>query len=443
LLPLLLALACTSDDPAPTDTEPIALEEALVFDGAPPTNVLMISIDTFRKDHLDPFGDLGITPFLSQLAEEGVLATNFQQCSNWTWHSTSCTLNGRYSEDTGHYPRLNGLKTKIPEGQRTLAAILGAEHDFGSVLVSSNSWLGPRWGNAQGYDVINPRGPNTSAEIIRRAVANVDLAMSMAGGNRWLAHAHLLEAHAPYVPPDDYRSALADLPPLPEGINLDSQDAQYAANDTLDALSDTDKANVIQHMKLRYQGEIAFIDTQVQEIFAELEADGMLDDTLVVVWTDHGEAFFEHGTQTHANHLYAEENNAIAFFWAKNLRAATVEQYTHAIDIVPTILHALDLPIDEDMPGYPFGLAPVDRIRFASTMARQGLQVAAFKGDYKLLYREYDESQSFYDLRHPEEQLDLLHEGIQPIAAELMGPLIERAARIRPLLDERPPINTK
>ncbi len=435
-----LLLACHGDPDGrpPGDTAPITPPDAadpLVFDGPPPKNVLMISIDTFRRDHFDPYGDLELAPFLGRLATEGVHLDNHVQCSNWTWHSTSCTLAGRYEIDVGHVPVLVGLREPLPDGIRTLARVLG-ENGYGSVLMSRNSWLGPQWNNAQGYDIVNPPSNPGSYNLLLSAMDNRQFAMDVRGDERWFVHTHILEPHAPYVPPEEYRIGIEELPPLPDGVDLDLQDDHYLALSILDTLSDEDRETVLAHMRLRYQGEVRWVNAQLEAAWADLDRQGLLDDTLVVVWTDHGEAFFEHGVQTHAHNLYGEENDGILFFWAKNLQPFAYEGPTHAVDLVPTVLSILGIPLDDDLPGYPLGTAPADRIRFTSTVARQGMELAAIKDGHKLLHRVVWDSWSLYDLEaDPEEKLDLLGaRPDHPLFRELQPLLLDRKARMDEIL---------
>ena len=68
--------------------------DVLSFTGQVPKNLLFISIDTLRRDHLGAHGDLGLTPFLDRLADEGVVMQDHMQCSNWTYGAITCTLLG-------------------------------------------------------------------------------------------------------------------------------------------------------------------------------------------------------------------------------------------------------------------------------------------------------------------------------------------------------------
>ena len=103
----------------------------------------MISIDTFRRDHLDRYGSENASPFMTALAEDGVAADDHHQCSNWTYASMSCTVAGRFNEEAGMTPQLvSGFDEIWPVGTPFLAGYL---HDAGyySISSSSNGWFGP------------------------------------------------------------------------------------------------------------------------------------------------------------------------------------------------------------------------------------------------------------------------------------------------------------
>lgn len=442
-------LACGGDEPEPTpdpgvDTgtfvAPEPGEPLLSFDGPPPRNVLMISIDTYRRDNVGRFGDRDLTPFFDQLMNEGVVAEHHRQCSNWTWQSTSCTLQGQYPEDIGHMPRLEPEgRTPIPPGQTTLATLL-SDAGFGTSLQSTNMWLGPEWGNAQGYDIINPLALPSAANLLDVASSEVvhDLDEYSADG-RWFMHVHLMEAHAPYTPPEELRVGADELEPLP--FDLDTQPGHYEATGQWPDLTDEEQELLLAHLQVRYDGEIRWIDQQLATGWPILEERGILDDTLVVVWSDHGEAFFEHGQQTHAHYLFGEETDGLLFFWADNLQSASWSEPTHAIDVVPTILDAVGVDIPEVLPGAPLGAAPLDRTLFSSTYTRQGVLHAAAWRDYVLHYRWDDGQRRLYDRSvDPTELTDLLLD--QPghyMLDRLWAEMEPRVQRMDPLIADQSP----
>lgn len=390
LAPLTMLLAACNgpdvdDDPLPTDTSltPVG-GPALQFHGRVPKNLLFLSIDTFRKDRITHYGGPNLTPFLDRIAAEGFTLDDHMQCSNWTFGSTSCTLAGRYNIERGHLPRLNGNETNrppVPPGTRFLASWL-RDLGFYTVLVSGNDWLSVTWGNAQGHDeVLKPGGAapqvwSTGAKAIREAIDR--------GEDRWFLHLHFMEPHASYDPPAEHLIGEENLPPWPE--DLTKRDTHYRWRTEWPNLAEGDRELLSKHLWVLYDGEIRTIDDRLADIWAEMEREGYLDDTLVVIWNDHGEAFWEHDYQTHAYALHGEENDGFALFWARNIVPGHYTGPTASIDLVPTVLDLFGTPRPPEVTGFVVGTAPADRPRFAETMARLGGVQAVERDGLKLQF---------------------------------------------------------
>ncbi|MFT4623636.1 MAG: arylsulfatase A-like enzyme [Myxococcota bacterium] len=439
-LPIVLALcACTPDEPsspskrtgpdpngAPTDTYPVFFDRV-------PKNLLFISIDTFRRDHMRRYGNLKeLTPFLDELAATGVALDQHTQCSNWTFHSTTCTLLGRSNIDNGFIPRLaKNTREPVPAGTRFLSNYL-SDAEFESILISPNGWLSQEWGNAQGYSVFSsPPGTGTQA-VYGDGVSRLERAIDN-GADRWFLHLHVLEPHAAYTPPAEY---IPDgLPPV--GVDLTDRDEHYGMRDEFDTLDPATQINLERHLRGLYEGELRWLDDQLRGAFEDLAGRGLLDDTLVVVWTDHGEQFWEHGRNTHAYDLYREENDGVAFFWAPNIQAGAWNGPTMATDLVPTLLQLFDLPIPDEVTGIPVGEAPDDRARHAFAVARHGAVQSVQKDDWKLMFW-WSGRAELYDLStDPREQNDL-YDPAHPKVPELWDLLRPEATRADLLVDEFP-----
>jgi arylsulfatase A-like enzyme len=434
VLPLLVAmLACgpTAEDSGahhgpPTNTMPS-------FYGQVPSNLLFISIDTLRRDHLDRYGTLGITPKIDRLMSEGFSVDAHTQCSNWTYASTTCTLMGRYNLDAGFIPKLSGtLAEPVPQPTDFLATYLGRA-GFHSILVSENSWMSPLWSNTQGYDYAHNVAFGFGEWVFEEGLRRLDRAQrSGQVGDHWFLHVHLMEPHAPYTPPPVYLDGLDALEPI--GVDLASRDAMYSANIERGLWPAELVENYDAHVKTRYQGEIRWLDDQIEAMLTRADDLGVLDDTLVVVWSDHGEAFWDHGVQSHAWTLHAEENDAVLFFWAKNIVPGSWSEPTAAIDLVPTLLGLHDQPIPEQVTGLPIGSAAPDRPRFAYADARGLPEHAVMVGDMKLIYGWGGDVQLYDRAADPTEE-DNLYTPDHPDAIslwELLKPKVEQAELLSP-----------
>ncbi len=404
---VLLALALSGCKKDPPDRDSATTDDAIdcsvktdtvpQFCGQVPTNLLFISIDTFRKDLLARYGgDPALTPTLDRLAREGVVLDNHLQCANWTFHSTTCTLMGQTPETQGWMPRLADAEP-VPPG---LKLFPGYMRDLGywSALASSNAWLSNSWGNGRDYNrVIFPAGGKFPAVANNGLNALYD-AQALGLADKWFLHLHALEPHAPYNPDPAYLDGLADLDPIP--WNLTEQTYHYQTLSLWPTMTPEEQALLLAHMTVRYHGEVMSTDDGIDAVLQDMDAAGLLDDTLVVVWTDHGEAFWEHGKQTHAHYLYREENDAIAIFWAKNIVPEVRTDPTQAHDIVPTLLRLYGAEIPPEMDGIPLGDAPPDRARFTASDAREGTMQAVEKEGWRLQFHWRDGS---LILTHPAE----------------------------------------
>lgn len=403
------------------------------FRGQVPRNIVMISIDTFRRDHLDRYGGPGVTPFLTTLADRGVALDDLTQCSNWTYGSTSCTLAGRYNFEAGQATQLQERgREPWPEGTPFLATHL-AEAGYFSVLSSTNGWLSPEWGNTQGYTRAFHPIDGTALGAYREARAALDEGLA-AGADRWLLHVHVVEPHAPYAPPDSYLGELAELPPAP--WDLSDREIHYEERDSWPALPPDEQELLEAHLRARYRAELRWLDDQIFAIYQDLELDDLLDDAMIVVWSDHGEAFWEHNVHTHAYTLHPEENAAIGFFWAKNIVAEAYSGPASSIDLAPTLLSLQGLPIPPQMTGIPLGQAPADRSRLAWAVARLGSLQAITREDWKLTFA-WSGGVRLYDLSVDPGEQDNLYDPLDPHpkALELwseLEPAVRAAAPLAP-----------
>jgi arylsulfatase len=447
MISLLALLSCVEPetepgarvDFTPTEATNPDADRLLVFPDGPPKNILMISIDTLRKNQLGFYGGPADTPFLDSLLAGSVHLDNHMQCSSWTYVSTSCTLMGGSHEANGYMPLLTQLQEPLPDTTHFVAESL-TDAGFLTAIHSPNEWLSATWNNTKGYQIQMNLGGDAASAASQASVALLN-AVEDQDAEKWMLHLHFLEPHSPYNPPEEYLTALADLPAIP--FDLSDRDVQYAINrESFDAFPESMQEAIEAHLRVRYLGELAWLDDKLERIFNDFEARGMLEDSLVVLWSDHGETFWEHGHQTHAWDLYPEENDAILAFLAPGLAPKAFAGPTHAYDLAPTLLDLYGIEIPPSMDGVVLGTALEDRFRYASTSARAGPVQMIRQGDDALYYNWRQGKVELFDLaQDPTAMVDLrasepvrtqqLWEALTPWIAAL-DPLLETDAPLLP-----------
>ena len=375
----------TSTTPTVVDTGPTTEPPpgpVLQFDGPVPKNVLWLSIDTLRKDHWGAYGDVDALPFLNSKLNEGLNLTDAKQCTNWTWAGTTCGMSGANNVDNGYIPCLCSQ-----DGDRALDSIkyiaeVFSDENWSTTLVTTNGWLDPDWNNTQGFDSVVRQGGQRASVVLEKGLEQLEIIA--VSDNPWFLHLHFYDPHAPYNPPEEYLGALDELEEVP--WDLANRDQQYDARDDWPTMEPELAALLEAHLRTRYAAEVRYMDDAFAEWWDIYDAQGYLDDTLVVVWADHGEAFWEHGRQTHAQTLYNEENDVTVYFWAKNLQAGTFSGPASIIDVAPTVLDAQGIDIPTSWTGVPLQHIEDDRIRYNGTNAREGIIQSIIRDEERILF---------------------------------------------------------
>lgn len=290
-----------------------------------PLNVLLITVDTLRADHLGCYGySPARTPQIDRLAQEGVRATNAAAVAPITLPSHASILTGLLPP--AHGVRDNGSYA-LGDDAVTLAERLKAAgystHAAVSALV-----LNRRYNLAQGFDsydddlwaedaprlfMIRDRPAAKTAERVAGWLDTWDSQNRRGPRRPFFVWTHFYDPHQPYE--------------LPPGDRV--------------------------RFPTPYDGEIAAVDRGVGRILDELERLGVLDDTLVILTADHGESLGEHGEKTHAIFVYDSTIHVPLIVRHPRLfRAGTVYAGpVSSVDIVPTVLSALKLPGGEETQG--------------------------------------------------------------------------------------------
>ncbi len=299
-------------------------------------NVLLVSIDSLRADHLGSYGyERDTSPTIDRLAREGVLFENAISPASWTVpaHMTLLTaLPPEVHQVSSHRRALHPAAVTLAEvlrdaGYRTAGFVSGP-------TVMSN------YGFGQGFELYDEtvaamhRNPNrgiTSPAIVERVAAYLDEWDASGRGAPFFAFVHLWDVHYDYAPPAPY-DRMFD--PDYTG-DLTSED--FERNERLHAgMPERD----LQHLIALYDGEIRFTDEHLGRIVEHLERLGVLDHTIVVVTSDHGDEFFEHGQKGHSKTLYDEIVRVplVIRYPPRVTFGRRITEQVRLMDVAPTIL---------------------------------------------------------------------------------------------------------
>jgi arylsulfatase A-like enzyme/thioredoxin-like negative regulator of GroEL len=278
-------------------------------------NVLLVTLDTTRADHLGCYGRAQAkTRHLDRLAAEGV---RFEAA----YSPAPITLPAHASILTALYPPAHGVRNNgnfyLPEKFETLATILHGQGYRTAAFVSSFI-LDRRYGLARGFETYDDAMGGSRAQVVsleaERRGDRTALALS-----RWLdgyaarpdapffVWLHLYDPHEPYRPPSPFREAFPDSP---------------------------------------YDGEVAFDDAVFASIRDKLDQLGLLDGTIVAVIGDHGESLGDHGEETHSMFVYESAIHVPLILWRPGRLAAgrVVKDLVRATDLAPTLLELVGAP---------------------------------------------------------------------------------------------------
>ena len=290
---------------------------------AAPANVILITLDTTRADRMGFLGSKrGLTPNLDALARESVVF----------WHAYSqvpLTTPSHATILTGTYPQFNHLQDMgsplLPE-LPYLPDIL-RQHGYRTGAFVGSQILDPKGVAAPGFDRgfevydagFHSRAPGEDRyhSLERRATVVVNHAIAWLSQNQdapFFLWVHLYDPHDPYDPPEPFKT-------------------RYRASP--------------------YDGEIAYTDFAVGKLLAVLHADGLYDSTVVAVAADHGEAFGEHGEQTHGLFLYDETIHVPLLLKSAGKKPghARVDARVGLVDLAPTILQSVGITPPTAMQG--------------------------------------------------------------------------------------------
>ncbi|MCH2171961.1 sulfatase [Myxococcota bacterium] len=304
--------------------------------------IVVYLIDTLRPDHLSAYGyGRPTSPSMEAFARDGVSFQNALAQSSWTKPAVASLFTGLSPQLHGTLAPRDGLSPELP----LLAEIL-QQAGYRTLGVVANGNASNAFGFGRGFDRYRQLPERFTPEVHRRSDEVNQVVF------RWLAentdspdplflYIHTADPHAPYTPPRDYRKRFAPTVEEPGFGSLEHLRELAARNKP--------RPGELEGLRALYDGEIAFNDASFGALLERLREFGIYDAALIVLLSDHGEGFGEHGQLQHGKTLFGEEQRiplmiklpaAIAGSAARNV---WLQEPVAQVDILPTLLDILNL----------------------------------------------------------------------------------------------------
>ena len=288
-------------------------------------NIVLIVIDTLRADHLPAYGyEKPTAPFLSRLAEEGVLFKKAQSVSSWTAPATASIITSLYPFQHGVIDGYNYIKRRrvrnpeirinqIPNTADTLAEILKS-HGYQTYAVADNLNICPELGFDQGFMHFIQRheqGAGWIADILKAWGRQIN------HGQPYFIYLHFNDPHYPYLRHEPWYGPQED---------------------------------EFQDLLAAYDSEIRYVDEKIRELYALFDWG---KNTLLIITADHGEEFKEHGHIGHGKTLYQEVLHVplIMSFPRRLMGPKIITDPVSTLDVLPTVLDMLDISLPDKTAG--------------------------------------------------------------------------------------------
>ncbi len=426
-------------------------------------NIVLVVVDTERTDVTQPYGESRpTTPFLSQLAKEGIVFKNAFSTAPWTTPAM-------FSMITGLYPKEHGIvdgvvhgfgkrkkafgQQALPEQSVTLAEHL-KENGYTTFGVCTNFHMNHKFGFDQGFDHY---AGGDFAYIPFPDMAIESLLPAIKKAKKWFLWLHYFDPHFPYrieqpwfdewnnskyksyehfayeTVFENYRikNGLEPDEPVPtkDLYRLYKTAVSFIANPTLQFFSlpsykDYVTDDHLDFYRAAYMSTIRRTDESIKEAFSKL---GIDDQTLVIATADHGEELLDHGGIGHKRyvHVYQELIHIPLIIRLPGRQGAgtVVDTPVSLVDIVPTLLDLLGKPVPADVSGV--SLVPLikgeeisNRPLFAEMKNNEGQSRSIIEYPWKYIYNYVTNQQELYNLeKDPKEKVDLTDKELKQSAA--------------------------
>lgn len=383
-------------------------------------NVIIIGADAIRPDHLGCYGyEYNTSPSIDRLAAEGVLCENAVSQAPWTLPSFATVFTSLYPTQHGAM----GVNHKLRKSFPTLAQILRARGYATAALINGPA-LKPVNGINRGFDfydtaLLGERAADGTTSDILEWIDEV-------GGQPFFVFAHYFDPHRSYSPPPPYHRMFDPDYSGPIGDSFDLENYAGSKTEKFEQLGELTAADW-NHIISLYDGEIAFTDREIGNLLKGLDERGLLGRTLIVLLSDHGEEFNDHGGLGHAHSLYDELLKVPLIFSLPGVLPGKTRlpQQVRLLDVTPTILNILDIDLAPHFEGVSLrplfeGEVSLDQqshallppeIAYAEAVSGGPEQKCVVRYPWKLIYTPVSGEQELFNLHDDPGEQDNLAAG--------------------------------
>lgn len=364
----------------------------------PRGHFILISLDTLRADHLGAYGyGRPTSPFLDSLARRGTLFENAVAQLPGTLPSHMSIFTGLYPQEHGVYPE-GALSPLI----RTLPEVLRAE-GFRTAGHTEGGYVAGRYGFARGFEEWSDEWPMIqragelvkSREAVKRTFRlGLESLRRVRDSDAFFLFLHTYAIHDPYDPPEPYRSLYWPGPP-PSGAFAPNGQDLAASNRGERALA----PRAVEYYKALYDAQINYTDDVLREFFAGIAALGLADSVTVIITSDHGEEFLEHGKLVHEQVYHECLHVPLLVLRPGRNAGRRVPTLVQSIDLAPTVYELAGVPAARRPPMSGRSLAPLLE-GDGSPLGRDAYAEAFVTGD-RAVYRQTDAGLFQYLRREP------------------------------------------
>ena len=400
-------------------------------------NVILLTVDTLRKDVLGCYGDEnGLTPFLDSLEDKCTRFTKAQSVGPYTQASFPGILTSSYYLEYGKEKKLSPKRTLISEVLQKAGIMTAGFH--------SNPYLSDYFGWNRGWDAfydsmdedVSPEVPYLKGNEINSKVGEWLSSHTRGGEYRpfflWL---HYMDVHEPYIPERKY------IDMVDPSINL-TRDEMLNLFKNVVLKRDMPDEKTLKLLKKLYHAHVREIDGYIKDFFDLLGELNLVRDSVVVITSDHGDEFGEHGGLSHDGKMYSELIDVpLLVYDYERARGEVHNTLLSSIDIPPTIVHLFGLEPVRDFEGHSL-LPPGDYAEkgcFGEAIGKIGHKeedtdrpVYFYRvDDLKIIYRESANIWEMYNLKEdPKEVNNIIDTSSEaPDMKEKLRSRAERRAR--------------